>query len=213
MTLKLDRLEVGLRILLIACSCMILHSCSIISSADRQPKVLQLKSTENHEAKVVALADWTARARISVQTSEDSFSADLIWTQIGAAYNLRLSGPFGSGALTIRGNNSQVILLTSDGQSFLAGTPEELMLAQLGWSVPLSQLRYWLVGIPDRSSRDNLTVELTDKVGRYASFSQFDCEVIYKDYYDDLDPNVPRKLLIGCEDLKSRIVIKKWEIR
>jgi outer membrane lipoprotein LolB len=145
--------------------------------------------------------------------SEDSFSADLIWTQIGAAYNLRLSGPFGSGALTIRGNDSKVILLTSDGQSFLASTPEELMMAQLGWSVPLSQLRYWLVGIPDRSSRDNLLVELTDKAGRYVSFSQFDCEVNYKDYYDDRDPSVPRKLSIGCEDLKSRIVVKKWEIR
>jgi hypothetical protein len=72
MTLKLDRLEVGLRILLITCSCMILHSCSIISSTDRQPKILQLKSAENHEAKVAALVDWTARARISVQTSEDS---------------------------------------------------------------------------------------------------------------------------------------------
>ena len=166
MTLKLDKLEVWLRVILVACSCLILYSCSIIGGADRQPTVLQLKSSANHEAKVVTLTDWTARARISVQTSEDSFSADLNWTQIGTAYNLRLSGPFGSGALTIRGNNSQVILLTSDGQSFLAGTPEELMLAQLGWSVPLSQLSYWLVGIPDRSSLENLPVELTDKVGR-----------------------------------------------
>ena len=213
MTLTLTRLEVALRILLVTCFCLILHSCSIIGNSDRQPKVLQLKSIENHEAKIGALTHWTARARISVQTSEDSFSADLIWTQIGAAYNLRLSGPFGSGALTIRGNDSKVILLTSDGQSFVASTPEELMLAQLGWSVPLSQLRYWLVGIPDRSSQDNLVVELRDKVGRYGSFSQFDCEVIYKDYYDDRDPNVPRKLSIGCEDVKSRIVLKKWEIR
>jgi outer membrane lipoprotein LolB len=213
MTLKLTKLEVTLRILLVACSCLILHSCSIISNNDQQPKVLQLKSVEDHEAKIAALTHWTARARISVQTSEDSLSADLIWTQIGAAYNLRLSGPFGSGALTIRGNNTKVILLTSDGQSFLASTPEELMLAQLGWSVPLSQLRYWLVGIPDQSSRDNLVTELTDKVGRYVSFFQFGCEVVYKDYYDDRHPNVPRKLSIGCQDVKSRIVLKKWEIR
>ena len=103
MTLKRDKLEVGLRILLVACFCLIFHSCSIVSMAGRQPKVLQLESLENHEAKVVALTDWTARARISVRTSEDSFSADLIWTQIGEAYNLRLSGPFGRGALTIRG--------------------------------------------------------------------------------------------------------------
>ena len=213
MTLKLDKLEVWLRVILVACSCLILYSCSIIGGADRQPTVLQLKSSANHEAKVVTLTDWTARARISVQMSEESFSADLIWTQIGPAYNLRLSGPFGSGALTIRGNDSKVILLTSDGQSFLASTPEELMLAQLGWSVPLSQFRYWLVGVPDLSSGDNLTAGLKDTVGRYASFSQFDCEVIYKDYYGDRDPNVPRKLSIGCEGLKSRIVVKKWEIR
>jgi len=54
---------------------------------------------------------------------------------------------------------------------------------------------------------------LVDESGRYESFFQSDCEIIYKDYYDDSYPELPRKMSIGCDDLKSRIVVKKWEVR
>jgi len=213
MTFRLNRLRFGLRVCLVACSCWVLHSCSMLSNVGRQVDTSPLPVVQSHEKNIMVLTDWTARLRISIKTSVDSFSADLSWHQIGDAYNVRMSGPFGRGALTIRGNQSKVILMTSDGQSFMASTPEELMVAQLGWSIPLSRVRYWLLGIPDRRNVENLPINLVDESGRYESFFQSDCEIIYKDYYDDSYPELPRKMSIGCDDLKSRIVVKKWEVR
>lgn len=212
MTCSCDKRSYGLRIFLVIFLCLGLHSCSILSGVERQVKTSPILAVESHEQQIVTLGSWTVRARISVKTPVDSFSGDLRWSQIGNAYNVRLSGPFGSGALTIRGNLDRVILHTSDGQSFSDSTPEKLMRAQLGWNIPVSHVRYWLLGVPDRKSLDNQPTKLVDESGRYKSFVQSDCQVFYKDYYEDESPNLPRKISFDCDDLKSRIAVKAWEI-
>ena len=84
--------------------------------------------------------------KLGLRSATDSFTATLQWRQVGDDYRIRLSGPFGAGALQIEGDEQGVTLRTGEGQEYAAGSQEELLYQHLGWSVPLSGLRYWMLG-------------------------------------------------------------------
>ena len=63
-------------------------------------------------------------------------------------FTLRLHGPFGQGSVLIEGQPGSVSLRRANGQVTRAGSAEALLSQELGWSVPVSVMRYWILGRP-----------------------------------------------------------------
>ena len=71
-------------------------------------------------------------------------------------YQLALSGPLGFGYAQIDANAHQVSIKVNNQDKVYADSAEHLMQAQMGWSVPVSGLVYWLKGIAENPMQASL---------------------------------------------------------
>jgi outer membrane lipoprotein LolB len=187
-----------------SCSTPMFHSRLMPENANNLSK--------DHAEAIAGFNNWSFASRFFLRSDEDSFSGDLKWKQQGDVFTLEFSGPFGVGNVVVKGNAKIVKLVTSDGQSVLAKTPESLMEFQFGWIVPISHFRYWVLGIPDPRLSEAVTNMAFDATGRWIRFSQAECNVDILGYYENRTPALPRKIFVVCGERESRIAFRDWEV-
>ena len=94
-------------------------------------------------------ARWQADGVLGYREGERGFSAGYIWQNQPESYHIQLIGPLGAWRAHLSGDPHQTVLAMSNGQRFRASNPETLMQENLGWSVPVENLRYWFLGLPN----------------------------------------------------------------
>lgn len=105
-------------------------------------------SWSEREQQLSALTDWQFRGHGVFKMPEHKFSANVFWQENADVYKVMLFGPFGLGAVSLDGGPDGVKLKDSHGKIYHASNPEALMQQQLGWSLPVSSLYYWVRGFP-----------------------------------------------------------------
>lgn len=155
-----------------------------------------------------AWTDWAAQGRLAIQRDEEGLNAGFRWRQAGEAYDIRLSGPLGQGGLRIHGDRNGVLLETDDGRRDGAADPERLLARYLGWSLPVSGLRYWVRGEaePGQPARWQW-----DELGRPRRLSQSGWDIAYLSYSAWDDVELPRLVRLARSDLEVRLLIDQWE--
>ncbi len=101
------------------------------------------------------LNSWELRGRVNVRYDNESHTPRIIWLQQNVDYNIRLWGTFNAGATEIVGRPG-FVTMENDGQMLSANSPEDLILEQLGYELPVSQLNYWIKGLPAPDSEAQL---------------------------------------------------------
>jgi outer membrane lipoprotein LolB len=128
----------------------------------------------------------------------------LDWRQHADASEVHLAGPFGAGAL--------VLELTSAGLSLNGAPPSAEVAAQLqdrlGFELPLDNLRYWLLGVPDPGSSFELTRNAQDRALR---LTQADWSIDYDRYVPNNGDWLPTRLVLTRADARVRIVVDRWD--
>nr|WP_297459221.1 lipoprotein insertase outer membrane protein LolB [uncultured Halomonas sp.] len=156
------------------------------------------------------LERWRLAGKVGLRTPDDAISANLDWTQTPRHYRMLISGPFGAGRSVLEGMPGNVTLTTGDGR-FQAATPEQLMQEQLGWSLPISALDYWVRGLPAPGSYHELQ---TDARGFPTRLSQAGWNIEYRDW--SWVPNLadglwlPSRLVMSYGDLRATLVVNQW---
>ncbi|MFD2190250.1 lipoprotein insertase outer membrane protein LolB [Pistricoccus aurantiacus] len=162
----------------------------------------------DQQSRLEAMNNWQLTGKVGLRTPEDSVSANLDWWQSPTYYRLLLSGPFGSGRSTLEGNDQGVTLITSEGR-FQADTPEALMEEQLGWSLPVSALDYWVRGLP---TPDASYQQETDDKGYPLYLQQQGWEIAYRDWVAAGDVWLPRRLIMSQKGLRATLVVNQWRL-
>ena len=104
--------------------------------------------TGNSNAHAVSeLRDWQARGRVGVSTEVQSGSGGFSWQQTAGVSEIQIHGPVGVGALSLLLDESGVKLLGSDGTYLNADAALLEMQSDLGASLPITLLRYWMLGV------------------------------------------------------------------
>ena len=130
------------------------------------------------------------------------------WRQDQESYRIRLSGPLGQGLMELRGTPGLVEMRTSDDGVYRARTAEELMQTHAGWRVPLSGLRYWILGRPDPQAR---IVDLKlDPGGRLAELHQLGWHIRYERYGEFDGIALPTILTLENARLRAKLVLRRW---
>jgi outer membrane lipoprotein LolB len=146
---------------------------------------------------------WQLDGRAAVALGQQGWQASLDWRQQGDASEVHLAGPFGVGALELK--------LTPDGLSLNGAPPSEAVVAQLqnrlGFDLPLEQLRYWLLGIPDPSSTFELTRNAQDRAMHLA---QLGWSIDYDRYVPNNGDVMPAHLVLSRADARVRIAVDRW---
>ncbi|MEX0951453.1 MAG: lipoprotein insertase outer membrane protein LolB [Gammaproteobacteria bacterium] len=169
----------------------------------------QADAWAQHQAALADFNAWMLRGRIAIRTADDSWSASLHWREQPPDYNLRIVAPLGRGTVELAGNAELVTMQAPDQPEQTAPDAETLLLQNLGWSVPLAGLTYWVRGLPAPDwAVDRLTL---DANGRLATLEQAGWGLKVSDYLQSDGLHLPRRLELIHDEFRLRLVAQSWE--
>lgn len=156
------------------------------------------------------IQDWDLDALIAIRANatRNAGSANMKWKQSKRDYDILLFGPLGSNAVKLAGKPGNVSLETADGKKFNAASPEALLLQQSGWNLPVSNLFYWIRGLPVPQLA---ATKSFDAGNHLTGLIQQGWTVQYLRYKTVGRIEVPDKILLGNSQVNVKIIIKSWE--
>lgn len=150
---------------------------------------------------------WEFSGRIGVSAGDKGFNGKLWWWQRDEHFAATVSGPFGVGTMKINGEGRQATVRDKDGTVTELADAEPDLRAMYGWTIPVTSLRYWTLGIPDPMGE---AVTEFDAEGRLVRLVQRDWIVTIGQYRDGGGQPMPRRISAVNDDAKVRLVIDNW---
>lgn len=182
----------------------------ITGCATRLPQVADPEQHwRSHLERVEALRAWRVTGRVGVKRGRDGWTASFSWRHSGDDYSIRIHGPLGRGVVELVGNSQRVILKQPGQPVQAASSPEALLFQALGWSFPVSGLRYWILGVPvaGQDERHGLNAG-----GGLQRLEQAGWEIEYTAYRQVDGLNLPAKLRLANGDIQVKLIAKEWQL-
>lgn len=158
-----------------------------------------------------ALNQWQLNGSFSIQPAgQMPVIANYDWQQYSTGhYRINISAPLNLMTAVIVGQPGWVSLRSSQGAASQAGSAELLMQNVLGWSLPVSNLVYWVRGLP--AAATPVSNEYFDGYGHLVALSQDGWYVRFS-RYQTISPNMdlPRQIDLQRPGLTVKILAKTW---
>ncbi|GJM13288.1 MAG: outer-membrane lipoprotein LolB [Pseudohongiella sp.] len=184
-------------------SAAVLSACSSIAPpAEQNSDWAQLRD------QLLELDSWELRGRVNVRYDNESHTPRINWLQQDAEYNIRLWGTFNAGNTLISGRPNFVTLENGD-ETLSASSPEELILQQLGYELPVSQLNYWIKGLPSPDSEPRLSF---NDLNQLTTIEQEDWTIMLSDMRQYGAISLPRRVELTRprNDIRLRFIGLNW---
>lgn len=165
---------------------------------------------ETRQAVLENTAAYEFSGRIGVRAGEEGFNGKIWWRQDGVVYRARLSGPIGVGTVFVNGDGREVTLTDRDGVVTELDDAEIDLRIRYGWTIPVTSLRYWALGIPDPAMESELAFNEEDLI---AELHQGHWQVTIGAYAEGGGQSMPRRLTAISDDIRVRLVIDEWTFR
>ena len=184
-------------------SLLVLFAVLIASCASVPPPMHPAGWTERLQL-LQRINDWDLQGRAAVAIGSRGWQASVDWRQHADHSVVHLAGPLGIGA--------SVLALGPDGLSVNGSPPSpegvEIMAQRLGFALPVSNLRYWLLGVPDPAGPSSVRFNAQDRV---ASLEQAGWTVDFLRYRVQAGDWLPALLVLRSEGVRVRIVVDRWQ--
>lgn len=175
--------------------------------------LLQMKSDksdlawEARRARLELIERFALQARVS-SGGLFGIKGNLNWRQQRDSFDMRVAGPLGIGAASISGQGKDVEIRSAKG-TFKTQDPEADIRERLGWSFPVSHLRYWVLGRPAPGSKAK--VEL-DEGGHLVALEQDGWKLEYDEYQQAGGIELPRKFAVANDEVRIKVVVDSWSL-
>jgi outer membrane lipoprotein LolB len=188
------------RLILIFLICALMAACATV-----KPPTVVL-GWDQRVSDLQKSTNWQLEGRAAVAVGPQGWQASLAWHERGENAEVHLSGPFGIGALVLK--------RTAEGLSLNGAPPNDAVLSQLqerlGFDLPLDNLRFWLLGVPDPASTFELERNAQDRAQHIA---QNDWSIDYDRYMASGADLLPAHMVLSREGVRVRIVVDHWDLR
>jgi len=188
-------------------------SLSVLLAACTPPpksSAMPSQSWPQRQARLQSLEQWHFTGRLAISTDEEGWQASLDWQQGLQHYLLRIMAPLGMGGVELKGDADGVTLTFDSGQQPLyAARAADLLQSMYGWSIPVDQLRYWLVGIPAPDTEAGVQL---DQDNRVLEMQVGQWQISYQRYGSYNGYQLPEKLTLKRPGYRLRLVISEWQI-
>ncbi len=156
---------------------------------------------------LMGLEAWALRGRIAVDTGERAFQGRFQWSQDADALALTVRGPLGTNVLRVSGP-AEALVVEARGETWNLDEPEAQLSSLVGWWLPVTSFKSWLLGLPDpdyaaqtRIGADSVLAELDQRLWQLSFVShQLTAGVL-----------VPRRIDLNHGTLEFRIVVDSFD--
>ena len=150
---------------------------------------------------------FEAQGRVYVRYGHRAFSGSLRWVHAPHQDEVWLGGPFGQTAAHIVRDSAGAVLTTADQQVYRSTSIEALTRDGLGWSLPLADLSYYVMGqVPEDAAAD----AVRDENGRLVRASRAGWSVRWV-ALADASPQRPGRIELSKDDVEIRFVVDDLE--
>lgn len=178
--------------------------CALAACATTRPVPPPATGWDERMTELQSPREWRLDGRAAVALGQQGWQATLNWQQTPDAAEVHLSGPFGIGALVL--NQSPA------GLSLNGAPPSDAVLSQvqdkLGFELPIENLRYWLLGVPNPGSPFEVARNDQD---RAKTIAQDGWSIAYDRYQPAAAGVLPTRLVMSRADVRVRIIIDHWD--
>ena len=190
-----------MRGILLLCLATLLYGCATLKD-----EVASVNAVETP----AELKSWRMDGRIGVQARDTAWQANLNWDHEATQDRLRISGPFSQGVVSIIVQKDLIYLNEGNGVTELSRDPDAMLRKRLGFTVPLSSLRYWILGAPDPAMP---SIPVAGAAGAPAGFRQAGWRITPDKLASIEGWMLPQKLRADGAGVKLKILADNWEIR
>lgn len=182
---------------------VLLSACSAIA-----PPAEENSDWARQRDQLQDLDSWELRGRVNVRYDNESHTPRINWLQQSVEYHISLWGTFNAGNTQIVGRPG-FVTLENDGEVLSASSPEELILEQLGYELPISQLNYWIKGLPSPDSEFQLSF---NDLNQLTTIEQADWTINLSDMRQYGAINLPRRVELTRprNDIRLRFIGLNW---
>jgi outer membrane lipoprotein LolB len=162
------------------------------------------------EQREKALADsdhWTLEGRLSVSDGEDSRSGGLTWKQDGEHYEFTVRAPVTGRSFRLTGGPDGAELDGLDGGTRRGADAESLMASAVGWQIPMTELKRWVLGLRADSGPADIAFGADRLPSRLV---QDGWTVDYRQWDATKQPAMPVRVFAEKAPYKVRLSIEDW---
>jgi outer membrane lipoprotein LolB len=174
-------------------------------------------SAAQRTAALQGCADFQVSGKLAIsQTTghgSDGGSGRFQWQQKGEVIDFRLSAPLSNQTWQLQGLPGSFELTDSKGQVRQNASAEQLIFDASGWTLPVTQLRTWVLGLPSSATAETMLSRYPD--GTLKQFNELGWQVNYQSY-TLAEPRLPIKikaqLMEAANELASvKIIVRNWQ--
>lgn len=171
-----------------------------------RPVINKAEAWRNYQQHWQKMTDWQVKGQISIATPQQALMSNLSASvQANHTYQLKLYGALGLGQVKLTQLPNQTIRYTAaNGKTYQAQNAKRFMQQELGWTVPIGGLVYWLRGLPDPTQPAQKTL---NQYGLISVLKQNGWTIRYFGYHCIDKQILPRRLLVVGYHLRVTIVL------
>lgn len=188
---------------------LLLSGCAIFTPQKEEPADHYL-SKQARQKQLQNIAYWQINGVMSITYRGKNDIVNFAWEQDKDNYTVDFHGPLHIGGAKIAGNENTVTLWKSANEKITAKTPEELMLNQFGWELPLSEMKYWILALA--SPEFEINSENFDPYNHLVALAQEDWQINYTNFKAVNAIDLPTKVYLESPKIKTKIVVKSWRL-
>ncbi len=184
---------------------LITLSCLLISCAE-----LPVQSTRPFDLTgryyLYDKSEWSFSGRMAFSDKNNSISAAIDWKHQGEQDQLELSGPFGQGRTLIQLFGDKVVVDYGNEQRKYFGNVDELVARHVGISIPVSALKYWVLGLVEPDIEYDMFENGFLQAGWRVNYQQMQTQNVGQ-------VDMPKKIRVEQNEVKLKLIINEWDIQ
>lgn len=156
------------------------------------------------------LAYWRITGAFSFKEPGRADVANFRWTQLGRNnYSIQMSSSLSVYNIMLDSKYGGVTLWASGHHPVQGKSPEALLKREVGWSIPISAMRYWVRGIPAPGKFQ----AKYDEFGHVTELQQKGWDIQFSKYRNFTTSDVPRllKMRYPARQIQLKVAIKTWQ--
>ncbi len=194
-----------LRKTLLVLLALLLTACATLSG--KAPLNEKLTWAERQQ-QLAAVQDWTLSGAVGIRSPKQGVNASINWHQQARHYDIELFGPLGAGHVQLSGSPGQARLTMADAKQYTANSAETLLQQHAGYRLPISNLYYWVRGLPAPGSAARTQF---DQYNHLTSLQQQGWTIRYNQYAGIERVDLPSTMTLVRPGFRIRLVIKQWK--